>query len=180
MIAATGWWVWPVTRSFQSFQAVVGSAGVSTPPTSAATPLSAVPVIPQQQIALWDAVIAGNVTEAIVSIKAGADVNGLDIRAVAGPSGRRPLNWAAIRNDTAMIRALLDAGANINAANLTGFTPLHHAAEAGSKEAAILLITNGANLTLRNRNGQTPEQTATASHYPEIAEILRQAMTRSK
>jgi class 3 adenylate cyclase len=128
VIAATGWWVWPVTRSFQSFQAVVGSAGVSTAPTSAVTPLSAVPVIPQQQIALWDAVIAGNVTEAIVSIKAGADVNALDTRAnVAGPNGRRSLNYAAIRNDTAMIRALLDAGANINSANGTGFTPLHHA-----------------------------------------------------
>ena len=178
VIAATGWWVWPVTRSFQSFQ---GSAGVSTPPTSAATPLSVVPVIPQQQIALWDAVIAGNVTEAIVSIKAGADVNALDTRAnVAGPNGRRSLNYAAIRNDTAMIRALLDAGANINSANGTGFTPLHHAGEAGSKEAATLLITNGANLTLRNRYGQTPQQTAAASHNPEVAEILLQAMTRSR
>jgi hypothetical protein len=27
---------------------------------------------------------------------------------------------------------------------------------------------------------QTPEQTATTSHHSEIAEILRQAMTRSK
>jgi ankyrin repeat protein len=75
---------------------------------------------------------------------------------------------------------LLDAGANINSANRTGFTPLHHAAEAGSKEAATLLITNGANLTLRNMYEQTPEQTATASHHPEVAEILRQAMTRPK
>jgi ankyrin repeat protein len=132
-------------------------------------------VIPQQQIALWDAVIAGNVTEAIVSIRFGADVNGLDTRAnVAGPNGRRPLNYAAIRNDTAMIRALLDAGANINSANPTGFTPLHHAGEAGSKEAATLLIANGANLTLRNKYGQTAEQVATASHHPEVAEILRQ------
>ncbi len=126
---------------------------------------------------LWDAVIAGNVTDAIISIKAGADVNGLDTR--REPNGRRPLSWAAIRNDTA-IRALLDAGANINSANRTGFTPLHHAAEAGSKEAATLLITNGANLTLRNMYEQTPEQTATASHHPEVAEILRQAMTRPK
>jgi len=78
-----------------------------------------------------------------------------------------------------MIRALLDAGANINAANRTGFTPLHHAGEAGSKEAATLLITNGANLTLRNKYGQTPEEIATASHHPEVAEILRQAMTHS-
>jgi class 3 adenylate cyclase len=160
VIAAIAWWVWPATRSSQ-------------PPSLQA--------ISQQQIALWDAVIAGNVTEAVISIRAGADVNGLDNRAnVAGPNGRRPLNWAAIRNDTAMISALLDAGANINAANLTGFTPLHHAAEAGSKEAATLLIARGANLILRNRYEQTPEQIATTSHHPEVAEILGEAMRRSK
>src|SRR6266446_2515048 len=178
VIAAIAWWVWPVTRSSQSLPAAIGSAGVSTPPSSSALQPPAVPDLLQQQIALWDAVIAGNVTAAIVSIRAGADVNGLDIR--GNPNGRRPLNWAAIRNDTAMIRALLDAGANINSANRTGFTSLHHAAEAGSKEAAILLITNGANLALRNMHEQTPEQTATASHHSEIAEILRQAMTRPK
>jgi ankyrin repeat protein len=79
-----------------------------------------------------------------------------------------------------MISALLDAGADINSANLTGFTPLHHAAEAGSTEAATLLIARGANLSLRNRYEQTPEQTAIASNHPEVAEILRQSMTRSK
>jgi class 3 adenylate cyclase len=174
VIATIAWWVWPATRSPQSLPAAVASAGgaASQPPAS---------LFPQQQIALWDAVIAGNVTEAIVSIRGGADVNGLDTRAnVAGPNGRRPLNYAAVRNDAAVIRALLDAGANINSANRTGFTPLHHAAEAGSKEAATLLITNGANLSLRNRYGQTPEEVATASHHPELAEILHQAATRSK
>ena len=79
-----------------------------------------------------------------------------------------------------MITALLDAGANINSANRSGFTPLHHAGEAGSKEAATLLTAKGANLTLRNMYAQTPEQTATASHHPEVAEILLQAMARSK
>jgi hypothetical protein len=174
VIATIAWWVWPATRSPQSLPAAVASAGgaASQPPAS---------LFPQQQIALWDAVIAGNVTEAIVSIRGGADVNGLDTRAnVAGPNGRRPLNYAAVRNDAAVIRALLDAGANINSANRTGFTPLHHAAEAGSKEAATLLITNGANLTLRNKYGQTPEEVATAFHHPELAEILHQAATRSK
>jgi ankyrin repeat protein len=79
-----------------------------------------------------------------------------------------------------MIRALLDAGANINSANRSGFTPLHHAGEAGSEEAATLLITNGANLTLRNKYGQTPEQAATAFHHPEVAKILLQAATRPR
>lgn len=179
VIAAIAWWsIWPVTRSSQSLPAAIGSARVSTSPTASALQPAAAAANSQQQIALWDAVIAGNVTEAILSIRAGADVNGLDTR--GNPKGRRPLNWAAIRNDTAMIRALLDAGANINAANRTGYTPLHHAAEAGSKEAATLLITNGANLSLRNMYEQTPEQTATASHHPEVAEILHEAMARPK
>ena len=139
------------------------------------------PATPNQQIVLWDAVIAGNVTTAISAIKAGADVNGLDTRAnIAGPNGRRPLNYAAIRNDTAMITTLLNAGANINLANRSGFTPLHHAGEAGSKEAATLLIAKGANLTLRNMHDQSAEQTATASHHPAVAEILRQAVTSLK
>jgi class 3 adenylate cyclase len=181
IIAAIGWWIWPVTRSPQSLPAAVAPVGGSTPPTSSASQPPAASVFPQQQIALWDAVIAGNVTEAIVSIRAGADANGLDTRTnIAGPNGRRPLNYAAIRNDTAMIRALLDAGANINSANRSGFTSLHHAGEAGSEEAATLLITNGANLTLRNKYGQTPEQVATAFHHPKVAEILLQAATRSR
>jgi ankyrin repeat protein len=139
------------------------------------------PLIPHQQVDLWDAVRAGNVTAATASITAGADVNGLDTRAnVAGPNGRRPLNYAAIRNDTAMITTLLDEGANIILANRSGFTPLHHAGEAGSKEAATLLIAKGANLTLRNMRDQTAEQTATASHHPDVAEILRRAMTSPK
>lgn len=79
-----------------------------------------------------------------------------------------------------MITALLDAGAMINLANRSGFTPLHHAAEAGSEEAAALLIGNGANLTLRNLHNQTPLETATASHHPAVAEVLRGAMKTSK
>jgi ankyrin repeat protein len=137
--------------------------------------------VQQEQIALWDAVIAGDVTKAIASIKVGADVNGLDTREkVAGPNGRRALNYAALRNDTAMITALLDAGAMIDLANRSGFTPLHHAAEAGSEEAAALLIAKGANVTLRNLHNQTPLETATASHHPAVAEVLRRTMKTPK
>src|SRR6266568_5168554 len=117
------------------------------------------------------------VTSPVALIKTGADVNGLDTRPVAGPNGRRPLNYAAIRNDTAMITALLDAGADINLANRSGFTPLHHAAEAGSTEAATLLITKGANLTARNVRLQTVEQIATVTHHVDILKILHQAVT---
>jgi class 3 adenylate cyclase len=130
------------------------------------------------QFALWDAVITGDVDGVLAAIKAGADVNGLDIRVqLAGPNGRRPLNYAASRNDTAMIRALLRAGALIDATNLSGFTPLHHASETGSTEAAALLIAQGASLTVKNRRLQTPLETAEASRHPATAAVIRRAMT---
>jgi len=135
------------------------------------------PIVTNQQINFWDAVIAGDVSSAVALIKTGADVNGLDTRPVAGPNGRRPLNYAAIRNDTAMITALLNEWANINLANRSGFTPLHHAAEAGSAEAATLLIAKGANLTARNARQQTAEQIATVTHHADISKILHQAVT---
>jgi len=177
LAGTAAWWVWPATRSSQSPSTAIQSTGEGAKSTPSARQSAPVPLISPGQSAFWDAVIAGNVTQVIVSIRAGADINGLDTR--SNLNGRRPLNWAAIRNDTAMISALLDAGADINSANLTGFTPLHHAAEAGSKEAAALLIARGANVSLRNRHEQTPEQTASASNHPEVAEMLRQA-TRLK
>ena len=133
--------------------------------------------MPPVQIALWDAVLAGDVAGALAAIAAGADVNGLDIRLqTAGPNGRRPLNYAALRNDPAMIHALLRAGALINGTNLSGFTPLHHAGEAGATDAATVLIAHGASLTLKNRRLQTPLETAEAFRHPETAAVIRDAM----
>jgi ankyrin repeat protein len=169
---------WRMTMSRVTLHIVLFTVSLSIAPITVA---QTAPTVPQEQIALSDAVIAGDVAKAMLSIKAGADVNGLDTREnVAGKNGRRPLNYAALRNDAAMITALLDAGALINLANRSGFTPLHHAAEAGSKEAAVLLIAKGANLTLRNLHNQTPIETAMASHHPEVAEVLRQATKTSK
>ena len=111
-----------------------------------------------------------------VLIEKGIDVEELDDRPeVAGSNGRRPLNWAALRNNTAMIELLLDAGAGINATNLSGFTPLHHAAEANAVEAAKLLIERGADLEHRNTNGQTPLEFAVAANRIAMFELLKAA-----
>jgi hypothetical protein len=139
------------------------------------------PISPPEQRALWDAVIARNVTKVMDLIKKGVDVNRLDTRAhTAGPNGRRPLNYAALNNDTAMLTALLEAGATINLANRSGFTPLHHAGEAGAREAAALLIAQGANPTLRNKRNQTPIDTAIAFGHPDVAEVMRHARAPSR
>jgi ankyrin repeat protein len=76
-----------------------------------------------------------------------------------------------------MLSALLDAGANINAANLTSFTPLYHAAEAGSKDAAVLLIARGLiprSETDTNRPGSKP------LCHPAVAQILDDAATNTR
>jgi ankyrin repeat protein len=128
------------------------------------------------QVALWDAVIAGNVEEAMAAIDSGADVNALDLRGnTGGLNGRRPLNFAAQNDDTAMLEELLDAGAEIDGTNRSGYTPLHHAAEYGSTGAASLLLERGADATLKTKNGHTALEVANLKGNRETAEAIGKA-----
>lgn len=126
---------------------------------------------------LSDAVLTGDLAAAKALIEKGVDIEELDTRpSIAGPYGRRPLNWAALRNDTAMIELLLDAGAKINAVNrTTHFSALHHAVEANANDALKVLIARGADLDLRNSNGQTPLEFAVANNRVAAFEILKAA-----
>jgi CubicO group peptidase (beta-lactamase class C family) len=110
-------------------------------------------------------------------IAAGADVEELDLRpAIAGRSGRRPLNWAAQMDHAEMVALLLDAGADPRLTNNSGFTPLHHAAETSSAAAARLLIERGADLEAVNKGGQTPLQIALRSPDGEVAALIQAAL----
>jgi CubicO group peptidase (beta-lactamase class C family) len=126
---------------------------------------------------LSDAVLKGDRAAAKALIDKGVDIEELDTRRyIAGPNGRRPLNWAALRNDTAMIELLLDAGAEINATNrTTSFSALHHAVEADAIDALKLLIAKGADLELRNSDGQTPLEFAVANNRVAAFELLKAA-----
>src|SRR5262245_43952389 len=61
---------------------------------------------------------ARNTTAVLALVKQRAEVN------AAQPDGATALHWAAHWNDLEMTRALLGAGANPNAANDYGVTPL--------------------------------------------------------
>lgn len=125
---------------------------------------------------LSDAILNADHAAAKALIEKGIDVAELDTRPqVAGTNGRRPLNWAALRNDTAMIELLLEAGAAIDATNLSGFTALHHAVEGNALEATQLLIERGADLDKQNAGGQTPLQFAVAANRVAAFEILQAA-----
>ena len=125
------------------------------------------------QSSLWDAAMSGDVAALSTAIEEGADVNALDVR--ENPNGRRALNWAASYNHVDAIQILLANGAEINAVNRTGFTPLHHAAEESSPDAARVLIEAGADVNLPNNAGETPLERARREGHKEVASLLEKA-----
>ena len=70
--------------------------------------------------------------------------------------GRTELFYAVAKNDIHRMRALIGAGANVNARNRHGETPLHLAARDHLVAAAALLLADGANPNAQDNEGNTP------------------------
>ena len=79
-------------------------------------------------------------------VGAGADVNAR----FTGPHTETPLHWAASSDDVAVLDALLDAGADIEArgAVIGGGTPIADATAFGQWQAARRLLERGARTTM--------------------------------
>jgi ankyrin repeat protein len=67
---------------------------------------------------------------------------------------------------------LLKLGANVNARNYDGQTPLHRAVEDVSYEVVKLLLSKGAETNAQDKNGRTPM--SLAAKYKDIVQLLRQ------
>ncbi|WP_249441664.1 ankyrin repeat domain-containing protein, partial [Acinetobacter baumannii] len=76
----------------------------------------------------------------------------MDKRQRKGQSG---LIDAATRGQVTAARQLIEAGADVNAANDNGDSPLTIAAAAGRTELAELILAAGADSNGRNRAGET-------------------------
>lgn len=95
-----------------------------------------------------------------------------DVNAAQG-DGMTALHWAVYQEDLEMARVLIQAGANVNAANrLKALTPVLIAAQAGNAAMLDLLLKSGAEVNLANDLGTTPLMLAAAAGKPAAAKTL--------
>ncbi len=83
-----------------------------------------------------------------------------------------PLHDASRDGDLERVRALIDAGADLDAQGDNGETPLNTAILEGHKSVATLLIDRGGDIQARNKGGFTPLHAAAYVNAVEIAEQL--------
>lgn len=83
---------------------------------------------------------------------------------------------AVIEGNTEMVRSLLSApGADVNARNDRGSTPLLEAARYGHNDIARTLIAAGANVNAKDNDGKTALMLAVQGNHEEVVRVLKQA-----
>ncbi len=105
---------------------------------------------------------------------ADTSVGGEDKEAVSTPSvGSEALYTAIEKGDVEMVRLLVEAGADINAAEgFGGNTPLHEAVKKGDLEIVKILVAAGADVEAKGYFDRTPLSLAAEEGATEIMRIL--------
>ena len=88
------------------------------------------------------------------------------------PMRVRPLHSAAASGSTDVVRLLVEAGADVGAAQEGGFVPLHAVAQNGDAEAVELLLAAGASPDARTADGRTAADLATEAGHADLAARL--------
>ena len=104
-------------------------------------------------------------------IAAGADIhaaarNALKVQAIHAAVASKNLD---------IVRAVLEAGADPNAAQQQGFRPMHESGSTGSRELAELLLKYGADPTLKNDDGKNTITLAREKGHAEFADWLERS-----
>ena len=87
--------------------------------------------------------------------------------------GDRALHRAAMEGHTETARALIQLGADVNAADDLGSRPLHWAADGGHMDTIRLLIEQGAQVNAENCEGDTAADWAVREGRSEVERFLR-------
>ena len=89
---------------------------------------------------------------------------------------RTPLHCLCLRNSggdrAACFELLRDAGANLEASDIIGYTPLHSAANSASVELVSLLVQSGVHVDATNNGGATALHIAARGASADCVEIL--------
>ena len=96
------------------------------------------------------------------------------------PTRRPPLVDAAKNGDRDALRALLQKGADVNAAEADGTTALHWASYRDDVDSADLLIRAGANVNAANDLGATPLWTASLNGSEAMVRALLRGRRESE
>lgn len=83
---------------------------------------------------------------------------------------------ATIEGNTDMVRSLLSSpGADVNATNERGSTPLLEAARYGHNDIVRVLIAAGADVKAKDKDGKTALMLAVQGNHDEVVRVLKQA-----
>ena len=125
------------------------------------------------KIDIHTAIITGDMGALRQHIAAGSNLNEKDPL-----GGSSPLISASLFGKTAMAKALIDAGADLNFQNNDGSTALHTAAFFCRPEIVQLLLDKGADKTIKNKYGSTAYESvagpfaAIKSSYEGLGKML--------
>ena len=98
---------------------------------------------------------------------------GADVHAAAKNSFKvQAIHAAVASKNLDIVGAVLEAGADPNAAQQQGFRPIHEAGSSGSRALAELLLKFGADPTLKGDNGKNAIDLAREKGHPEFADWL--------
>src|SRR3990167_5260424 len=89
------------------------------------------------------------------------------------------LAWA-MGGDVRWGKLLIAHGADANAEDSDGWTPMHYAEYCGHAEAVKFLIAHGADANAKNNNGMTPLHHAACRGHAEAVKILETAIAKTK